>query len=90
MNLEIKEYMQRIRLVKEQKIASEEEIDARVQESFKEERQKVFQQAQQVNRDEQEYEKIEAEKEPDKATTKQLRKLYLKLAKIYHPDKSEN
>jgi len=89
-NLDIKEYMQRVRLVKEEKIVSKEEIDARVQESFKEERQKVSQEEQQVNQDEQEYEKIDAEEEPDKATTKQLRKLYLKLAKIYHPDKSEN
>ena len=89
-NLEIKEYMQRIHLVKEQEIVSEEEIDVRIQEFFNEERQKVSQQAQQVNQDEQAYEKIEAEEVPDKTTTKQLRKLYLKLAKIYHPDKSEN
>ena len=89
-NLEVKEYMQRIRLVKEEKIASEEEIDAHVRESFKEERQKVSQEAQQVEQDEQEYEQIKAEETPDKTTTKQLRKLYLKLAKIYHPDKSEN
>jgi len=82
--------MQRVRLAREKKIISKEEIDVRVQESFKEEHQKVSQQAQQVNRDEQEYENIKAEKEPDKTTTKQLRKLYLKLAKIYHPDKSEN
>ena len=89
-NLEVKEYMQRIRLVKEEKIASEEKINAHVRESFKEERQKVSQEAQQVEQDEQEYEQIKAEETPDKTTTKQLRKLYLKLAKIYHPDKSEN
>jgi len=89
-NLEVKEYMQRIRLVREQEIISKEEIDVRVQESFKEERQKVSQQTQQVNQDEQEYEKIKAKKETDTTATKRLRKLYLKLAKIYHPDKAEN
>ena len=87
-NLEIKEYTLRLQLIEKEAVVNKARIDARVEESFKEERQKVFEHEQKAAQDSQKFEKIQSELEIDAITAKQLRKLYLKLAKIYHPDKA--
>jgi hypothetical protein len=88
-NLEIKEYTLRVQLIEKEAIVNKARIDDRVEESFKEERQKVFEHEQKAAQDSQKFEKIQSEPEIDAITAKRLRKLYLKLAKIYHPDKAK-
>ncbi|MFQ6040023.1 MAG: DnaJ domain-containing protein [Candidatus Poribacteria bacterium] len=88
-NLEINEYTLRIQLIEKEAIANKAKIDDRVEEAFKEERQKVLEYERKAKRDSQEFEHIKSKPEVDRATAKQLRKLYLKLAKIYHPDKAQ-
>jgi hypothetical protein len=88
-NLEIKEYTLRVQLIEKEAIVNKARIDDRVEESFKEERQKIFEHEQKAAQDSQKFEKIQSEPEIDAITAKQLRKLYLKLAKIYHPDKAK-
>jgi hypothetical protein len=88
-NLEIKEYTLRVQLIEKEAIINKARIDDRVEESFKEERQKIFEHEQKAAQDSQKFEKIQSEPEIDAITAKQLRKLYLKLAKIYHPDKAK-
>lgn len=88
-NLEIKEYTLRVQLIEKEAIVNKAKIDDRVEESFKEERQRVFEYEHRAAQDSQKFEKIQSEPEIDAATAKQLRKLYLKLAKIYHPDKAK-
>lgn len=88
-NLEIKEYTLRVQLIEKEAIVNKARIDDRVEESFKEERQRVFEYEHRAAQDSQKFEKIQSEPEIDAITAKQLRKLYLKLAKIYHPDKAK-
>ena len=87
-NLEIKEYTLRIQLIEKEAIVNKARIDSKVEESFKEERQKVFEYEQKAAQDSEKFENLQSEPEIDAATAKQLRKLYLKLAKVYHPDKA--
>ncbi|MBM3242487.1 hypothetical protein FJZ31_40015, partial [Candidatus Poribacteria bacterium] len=88
-NLEIKEYTLRVQLIEKEAIVNKARIDDRVEESFKEERQKIFDHEQKAAQDSQKFAKSQSEPEIDAITAKQLRKLYLKLAKIYHPDKAK-
>lgn len=88
-NLEIKEYTLRVQLIEKEAIVNKARIDDRIKESFKEERKKVFEYEQKTEQDSQKFENLQSEPEIDAVTKKQLRKLYLKLAKIYHPDKAK-
>ncbi|HIE30747.1 TPA: hypothetical protein EYP66_26120 [Candidatus Poribacteria bacterium] len=88
-NLEINEYTLRIQLIEREAMVNQAKIDDRVEEAFKKERQKVFEYERKAARDSQEFEHLKSKPEIDAATAKQLRKLYLKLAKIYHPDKAQ-
>lgn len=85
-NLSIKEYRLRLRLVREG--VCQTKIEERVASCFKSERRRL---------EDYEHDAMELEKETEEDSnknelsvhqTRQIRKLYLKLAKIYHPDKS--
>ena len=83
-DLETKEYRLRLRLMREG--VSDAEVEMRVEACFRSERQRL-----------EEYEQKTADEDSEttkptnvlaKEQMKQLRKLYLKLAKIHHPDKA--
>ena len=85
-NLSMKEYRLRLRLIREG--VCQAEIEERVASCFKLERQRL----ESYERDVMEHEKESGEDNNRQKLsirqTKQIRKLYLELAKIYHPDKS--
>ncbi|HIC03136.1 TPA: J domain-containing protein [Candidatus Poribacteria bacterium] len=85
-NLSMKEYRLRLRLIREGVCRAE--IEERVVSCFKSERQRL----ENYERDAMEHEKESGEDSNRQKLsirqTKQIRKLYLELAKIYHPDKS--
>ena len=85
-NLSMKEYRLRLRLIREG--VCQAEIEERVVSCFKSERQRL----ENYERDAMEHEKESGEdsnrQKLSSRQTKQIRKLYLELAKIYHPDKS--
>ena len=85
-NLSMKEYRLRLRLIREGVCRAE--IEERVVSCFKSERQRL----ENYERDAMEHEKESGEdsnrQKLSSRQTKQIRKLYLELAKIYHPDKS--
>ena len=85
-NLSMKEYRLRLRLIREG--VCQAEIEERVASCFKLERQRL----ESYERDAMEHEKESGEDNNRQKLsirqTKQIRKLYLELAKIYHPDKS--
>jgi len=85
-NLSMKEYRLRLRLIREGVCRAE--IEERVVSCFKSERQRL----ENYERDAMEHEKESGEdsnrQKLSSRQAKQIRKLYLELAKIYHPDKS--
>ncbi|HHZ90258.1 TPA: J domain-containing protein, partial [Candidatus Poribacteria bacterium] len=85
-NLSMKEYRLRLRLIREGVCRAE--IEERVVSCFKSERQRL----ENYERDAMEHEKESGEDSNRQKLSirqaKQIRKLYLELAKIYHPDKS--
>ncbi|HIN29597.1 TPA: J domain-containing protein [Candidatus Poribacteria bacterium] len=85
-DLSMKEYRLRLRLIREGVCRAE--IEERVVSCFKSERQRL----ENYERDAMEHEKESGEdsnrQKLSSRQTKQIRKLYLELAKIYHPDKS--
>jgi Txe/YoeB family toxin of Txe-Axe toxin-antitoxin module len=85
-NLEIKEYTLRIQLIEKEAIVNKAIIDARVEEFFKEEQQKVFEHEQKEKVFEHEQ---KAASEPEIGTTlqEQLKQLHRKLVRTFHPDK---
>lgn len=87
-NLEIEEYTLRVQLAEQEMITDSAEIDEQIQQSFAEQRQKVEAYEKETAQDSEIFEAMQSEPETDAATIKHLRKLYLKLAKIYHPDKA--
>ena len=85
-NLSMKEYRLRLRLVREG--VSQAEIEERVVSCFKSERQRLEHYESNTTELEKEIEKKSSKNKLSASQTKQVRKLYLELAKAYHPDKS--
>jgi len=85
-NLSMKEYRLRLRLVREG--VSQAEIEERVVSCFKSERQRLEHYESNTTELEKEVEKKSSKNKLSASQTKQVRKLYLELAKAYHPDKS--
>ena len=85
-NLSRKEYRLRLRLVREG--VCQTEIEERVASCFKSERRRLEDYESDATELEGEIEKDSNKNKLSTHQTKQVRKLYLELAKIYHPDKS--
>ena len=85
-NLSRKEYRLRLRLVREG--VCQTEIEERVASCFKSERRRLEDYESDATELEGEIEKDSNKNRLSTHQTKQVRKLYLELAKIYHPDKS--
>ena len=85
-NLSRKEYRLRLRLVREG--VCQTEIEERVASCFKSERRRLEGYESDATELEEEIEKDSNKNRLSTHQTKQVRKLYLELAKIYHPDKS--
>ena len=85
-NLSMKEYRLRLRLVREG--VCQTEIEERVASCFKSERRRLEDYESDATELEGEIEKDSNKNKLSTHQTKQVRKLYLELAKIYHPDKS--
>jgi hypothetical protein len=85
-NLSRKEYRLRLRLVREG--VCQTEIEERVASCFKSERRRLEGYESDATELEGEIEKDSNKNRLSTHQTKQVRKLYLELAKIYHPDKS--
>jgi len=85
-NLSRKEYRLRLRLVREG--VCQTEIEERVASCFKSERRRLEGYESDATELEGEIEKDSNKNKLSTHQTKQVRKLYLELAKIYHPDKS--
>ena len=83
-NLSMKEYRLRLRLVREG--VSQAEIEERVVSCFKSERQRLENYASDTTEREKEIEKKSSKNKLSASQTKQVRKIYLELAKAYHPD----
>ena len=85
-NLSMQEYRLRVSLA--QKGVSQAEIEERVVSCFKSERQRLEHYESNTTELEKEIEKKSSKSKLSASQTKQVRKLYLELAKAYHPDKS--
>lgn len=86
--LSVREYRLRVRLLREGVPPHSPEMERRVRECFQHEREKLnaYQRKTQKSKEDQKENK-EDEEEVDSSVIKKLRRLYFKLAKIYHPDK---
>ena len=85
-DLETKEYRLRLRLMREG--VSDAEVEMRVEACFRAERQRLEEYEQETDKAEEDSEPTQPKNVLPKEQVKQLRKLYLKLAKTHHPDKA--
>jgi hypothetical protein len=86
LNLKLKEYSLRIEIASSNPDMTEEEIAREIESRLKEDKARVREQEEKIT-------EIEGKTAPDKihqAEREEMRKLYLKLAKRYHPDKAED
>jgi len=87
--LSIREYRLRLRLAREGVPPNSPEMERRVKECFQHERERLNAYQKEVKKDKKEENK-EIDKDLDSSVIKKMRRLYFKLAKIYHPDKAKN
>ena len=81
-NLEIKKNKEKINLIKEKQFIDEDEISDTVDEKFKEEKEKIKDDEERINRERIEFENLNTP-EVDEQTDKEIRKLYKELVKTH-------
>lgn len=87
--LSIREYRLRLRLLREGVSPYSPEMEKRVRECFQHEREKLkaYQQKTKKSKEDQRKDEKKDDEKIDSSVIKKLRRLYFRLAKIYHPDK---
>ncbi len=86
LDLSIKQYFERINLLKTGRIKNIIDLEKLIEQTFKKDNEKIEDEKQEAGRYAEEYEELKEKLHIDEATLERLKELYRELVKKYHPD----
>lgn len=86
LELELREYNKRIKLLKSKKIDNLVDLEKTIEEQFHKDKEKINKEKEEAEQYIEEYKAVKKKPELDEESEKKLKSLYRELAKKYHPD----
>ncbi len=86
LELELREYDKRIKLLKSRKIDNLVDLEKTIEEQFQKDKEKINKEKEEAEQYTEEYEAVKEKPKLDEESEKKLKSLYRELAKKYHPD----